>query len=234
MTGEQDHGIDDDQRDAGADGLVDLYGLLAYGELSASLRMSADASSADDIGVQEALARMAHTEFGHYELFAARLRELGHDPVSAMGPFVSAISLFHDRTTPRDWTEGLVKALVGDGIARDFTREIAANLGPEDQTFIETVLDDSRTDDAIVSLVTQQIAGEPTLGGRLALWGRRLVGEAVAQAQFVAAERDALTNLILGGQGAPGDGMDLAELGRMFVRLTDAHAQRMTRLGLAA
>ena len=56
-------------------------------------------------------------------------------------------------------------------------------------------------------------ASTPTrrLGGRLALWGRRLMGEALTQAQRVAAERDALTALLAGGVDRPG--LDLAALG---------------------
>ena len=70
------------------------------------------------------------------------------------------------------------------------------------------------------------------MAGRLALWGRRLVGEALSQAQRVAAERDALAALIIGGVDRPG--ADLAEIGRMLARLTDNHSRRMADLGLAA
>ena len=52
------------------------------------------------------------------------------------------------------------------------------------------------------------IAADPRVAGRLALWGRRLMGEALTQAQRVAAERDALAGLIVGGPG-----MDLAAAG---------------------
>ena len=72
------------------------------------------------------------------------------------------------------------------------------------------------------------IKADRTAGGRLALWGRRLVGEALSQAQRVAVERDALSALLVGG------GVDLAEVGRMFARLTDDHTTRMARLGLSA
>ncbi len=75
-------------------------------------------------------------------------------------------------------------------------------------------------------------AADPSVSGRLALWGRRLVGEALSQAQQVAAERDALTSLLVGGGSFPG--ADLAELARMFARLTDEHTVRMQRLGLTA
>jgi hypothetical protein len=69
-------------------------------------------------------------------------------------------------------------------------------------------------------------AADPAVAGRLALWARRLVGEALIQAQRVAVERDALTELLVGGSG------DLASMGRLLVRLTDGHTARMQALGL--
>jgi hypothetical protein len=86
--------------------------------------------------------------------------------------------------------------------------------------------------DFIVDRVRAAINADPRVGGRLALWGRRLVGEALSQAQRVAAERDALSTLLVGGVDRPGT--DLAEIGRMLARLTDNHARRMAALGLAA
>jgi len=81
-----------------------------------------------------------------------------------------------------------------------------------------------------VRTVIAAIEADPSVAGRLAPWARRLVGEAIAQSQYVAVERDALASLIVGGQ--TGGGWDLAELGRMLTRLTEAHARRMQRLGL--
>jgi hypothetical protein len=66
------------------------------------------------------------------------------------------------------------------------------------------------------------------VAGRLALWARRLVGEALGQAQRVAAEREALAGLLAGGEIS-----QLGEIGRMFAQLTDAHARRMAALGLS-
>ena len=59
-----------------------------------------------------------------------RLTELGVDPAEAMAPFVAALDAFHESTRPSTWLEGLVKAYVGDGLAADFYREIAAFLRP--------------------------------------------------------------------------------------------------------
>ena len=76
------------------------------------------------------------------------------------------------------------------------------------------------------------IDADPRVAGRLALWARRLVGEALSQAQRVAADRDGLTALLVGS--VPRRGADLAELVRMFGRITEAHTRRMQLLGLSA
>ena len=58
------------------------------------------------------------------------------------------------------------------------------------------------------------------------------MGEALTQAQRVAAERDALSALLAGGVDRPA--LDLAAIGRMFARITERHAERMGVLGLDA
>ena len=56
---------------------------------------------------------------------------------------------------------------------------------------------------------------------------------ALSQGQRVAADRDALVGLLVGSAGSA-PGTDLADMARMFVRLTDSHSRRMARLGLSA
>ncbi|MDQ2783240.1 MAG: ferritin-like domain-containing protein, partial [Actinomycetota bacterium] len=158
--------------------------------------------------------------------------QLGVDPEGAIAPFVDAVDHFHERTAPNDWLEGLVKAYVGDGIAQDFYREISAYVDEDTRDIVLSVLADLGRDAYIVTAVRGAIKADPKVAGRLALWGRRLVGEALTQAQRVGVERDALASLLVGAPGRPG--ADLAELGRMFARLTDEHTRRMGNLGLSA
>ena len=212
--------------------VVDLLGALAYGELTAFERLADDASFAPSISDKAALAAMAVAEYNHFALLTARLQELGTAPEEAMEPFVAALEAFHERTAPSDWLEGLVKAYVGDGIATDFYREVSAYLDPSSRDLVIEVLEDTGHSEFAVDRVRAAIAADPKLGGRLALWGRRLVGEALSQAQRVAAERDALASLLVGGVDRPG--ADLAEVGRMFARLTENHTRRMAALGLSA
>ena len=212
--------------------VVDLLGALAYGELTAFSRLAADAELAPSLADKAALARQAVTEFHHYQLLEERLRRLGADVRAAMQPFVAAVDAFHDRTRPSSWLEGLVKAYVGDGIATDFYREVAAYLDEDTRGLVHEVMQDMGQAEFAVRAVRAAIERDPSRAGRLALWGRRLVGEALSQAQRVAAERDALGALLI-GSGAR-SGADLAEIGRMFARLTDEHTRRMGRLGLSS
>ncbi len=212
--------------------VVDLLGAISYGELSAFDRLAEDARLAPGLPDRLAMAAMAAAEFGHVAALHERIAALGGDPIAAMSPFAEALDDFHDHTAPSDWLEGLVKAYVGDGLAADFYREIAAYLDPETRDVIIGSLQDSGHADFVVERVRAAIAEDPRVGGRLALWGRRLMGEALSQAQRVAAERDALTALLAGGVDRPG--LDLAALGRMFTRLTERHTERMTLLGLDA
>ncbi len=212
--------------------VVDLLGVLAMGELMAFERIAVDASLAPDIEDSIALGEMAVSEFRHFTALRDRLVSLGVDPVEAMAPFRRPLEDFHAHTAPSDWLEGLVKAYVGDGIAMDFYREISAYVDPETRELVAEVCDDLGHSAFIVDRVRAAIAEDPRIGGRLALWGRRLVGEALSQAQRVAAERDALSALLVGGVDLPG--ADLAEMGRMLARLTENHTRRMTALGLAA
>ncbi|MGH3648525.1 MAG: ferritin-like fold-containing protein [Micromonosporaceae bacterium] len=206
--------------------VVELLGVLAYGHLVAFDTMSADARLAPDLGRRAVLCEMAAAEIGHYGRLASRLRELGADPEQTMQPYVAAFEAYHRQTQPRDWLEGLVKAYVGESIADDFYREVAGFLASPDRELVLDVLHDTRYADFAVAEIRAAIAADPKVANRLALWARRLVGEALTQAQRVAAEQDALTLLVVEGSG------DLAGVGALIKRITSAHTTRMTAAGL--
>lgn len=212
--------------------IIDLLGGLAYSELSAFERLAEDAAQAPTLPDTAALAAMAAAEFGHFQRLRDRLASLGADPYEAMEPFHEPVDAFHAYTAPSDWLESLIKAYVGDGLAADFYREIATHLDVDTRTLILEVLDDTGHSTFAVEAVLRAIEENPKIAGRLALWARRLMGEALSQAQRVAANRDALTALLVGGVERPG--MDLAAVARMFVRLTETHTRRMETLGLQA
>ena len=140
---------------------------------------------------------MAVAEFSHFERIRDELQRLGTDPGQAMQPFTGPLEAFHVRTAPSDWLESLVKAYVGDGIAADFYRAVAEVLEPGPRALVLEVLADTGHAQFAVEHVRAAIAADPKVAGRLALWARRLVGEALGQAQRVAAQRPALACLLV-------------------------------------
>jgi hypothetical protein len=213
-------------------GVIELLGVLAYGEISACERIVDDARMAPDLPTRVEVSMMAAAEFAHFIKLRDQLLALDVDPYQAMEPFTETFENFHRRTSPSDYVEGLVKMYVGDGLAADFYVEVAAFLDPATRELVVETMSGTSHSDFVVEQIRAAIADDPRIGGRLALWGRRLMGEALSQAQTLVAERDALSAVIVGGGEAPG--MDLAAIGRMFTRITEAHTERMGRLGLDA
>jgi tRNA-(MS[2]IO[6]A)-hydroxylase (MiaE)-like len=213
---------DEDRKQA----VVDLLGVLAYAELTAFERLAGDASLAPTLADKAALGAMAAAEFGHFQVLHDRLASLGVDSTVAMDPFVGPLDAYHDSTPPADWLESLVKAYVGDGFAADFYRELAEFMDDSTKSLVADVLDDTGHAEFAVAHVRSATEADPAVAGRLALWGRRLVGEALVSAQRIAVDRDELARLIVGGVG------DLAAVGELLARLTQRHSERMEALGL--
>lgn len=214
-------------------GVVELLGLLCFGELSAVTELNSDAMRSPDLSTRVKIYTMAAAEWEHFVQLRDRLEELGEDPYAVMDSFSETFARFHRKTEPSDWLEGLIKAYVGDGLAADFYREIAAFLDEDTRKLVVATMSQTGNSEFVIAQVREAIVQDPKIAGRLALWGRRLMGEALSQAQMVVAERDELTSLVVGSADRPG-GFDLASIGRMFTRITEAHAERMAKLGLAA
>lgn len=204
--------------------VVDLLGLVAYGELLAFDRLAADARLAPDLRRRAALSEMAAAGITHYRWLTDRITALGATPEDAVAPYADALRAYHDSTEPKDWLEAVTKAYVGDAITDDFLREVADGLGGPERELVLDVLHDTRYVE-FAAEIRAGIAADPRVADRLSMWARRLLGEALSQAgRVAAADRGALTALIArrAGTDVPG----------LFRRLTEAHTARMTAAGL--
>lgn len=208
--------------------IIDLLGAIGYGEISACERLTEDAGRAPQLADKVALLGLASAQFAKVAPILDQLAALGVEPYEAMEPFRAPIDQFHEYTAPSDWWESLVKAYVGDNLVRDFYREFAVYLDPTTQALITSTLAEDRSE-FVVERVRAGIAADHTRAGRLALWGRRIMGEALTQTQRVAAERDALSDVLAGDVLAA---LDLATIADVFGRITQNHIRRMAALGL--
>jgi hypothetical protein len=211
-------------------GALELLGAVAYGELAAFDRLAEDARLAPELADRVEMTGMAATQYAHFRLAGDRIVELGGDVLAAMEPYRRPFEEFHALTRPRTWYEGLLKAYIGDGMAGDFYREVSDLADDRTRELVHEVLATEAYDDFVVQRVRAAIEADPDIAGRLALWGRRLVGEAMSQAQRVLAERPTLTDLLAGAV----EGNSLTEISRMTGRLVENHTARMARLGLSS
>jgi hypothetical protein len=208
-------------------GVNELFALLAYGEVAAFYRLTGEARMAPNLAGRINMASMAAAEMAHYELLRDELQRRGIDAVAAMTRYAPALENYHRLTTPSTWLEALVKTYVGDALAADFYLEIADVLPDDVSAVVRAVLAETGHSQFVVAEVRAAVTGSQRQRHRLALWSRRLLGEAITQAQFVLADRDELVDLVVSGT----DG--LGQLTQFFERLQHTHSTRMQELGLA-
>lgn len=207
-------------------GVNKLFALLAYGEIAAFYRLTDQARMAPDLIGRISMASMAAAEMGHYDLLRDALERRGVDVVSAMAEFASVLDIYHRLTTPSTWLEALVKTYVGDALAADFYLEIADGLPDEVADVVREALSETGHSQFVVAEVRRAVTSSARQRSRLALWSRRLLGEAITQAQYVLADHDELVDLVVSGTGG------LPQLAGFFERLQHTHDQRMRELGL--
>ncbi len=208
--------------------VTDLLGIVAYGELSGFERLSSDARFSPSLADRANLGRLAVQEFEHFERVGRFVAELGVTIDDAMAPFQSSIDAFHERTRPGDWYESLMKAYVIDAFSGDFYRSLADSLDPRTRRLISTI-DSGEGAAQLQRRLKEALADDPRLASRLALWGRRLVGEALTQAQRVGFEREYLAGLLFADEAN-----QTQHTTALFSQLTRNHSRRMSALGLTA
>jgi 1,2-phenylacetyl-CoA epoxidase catalytic subunit len=207
-------------------GVNELFSLLAYGEVAAFYRLTDEARMAPDLRGRINMARMAAAEMGHYDLVRDTLEARGVDALAAMARYAPALEQYHRLTLPSTWLEALVKTYVGDAMAADLYRAIAGSLPDEVADVVRAVLAETGHSQFVVAEVRSAVTASSRQRSRLALWSRRLLGEAITQAQYVMADHDELVDLVVVGGG-------LGQLTDFFDRLQRTHDERMRQLGLA-
>jgi hypothetical protein len=157
-----------------------------------------------------------------HEGLAAEMRGLGLDPVAAMDPFRLSLDEYQRRTGGGDWPEILVTCYLTTGFLTDFFTGLAAGLDPGLADRIALLLDVDRAEEVLENELRALIEHSPRLASRLALWGRRLIGDTMLVA------RSALLvdgDLVAGGA---------ERIEPAFNELIGAHTRRMDALGLTA
>ena len=221
-----------------------LLGLVGQLELIAFTRLAEDSSLAPALEQRLRLARFSAGAVGRLERIFDRIRELGGTPEDQIARFSNVMDDFDSRTPSSNWTERLLKAYVGYGVADDFCKAAAAGLDDATCALVNEVLDGASHADLVVADLAAASADDDALTSRLALWGRRMVGEALGVVQSLIQSNPGLGRLLTSAaaenaspaDASPADDDDAQAdaVARLFGRLTAEHTHRMARLGLTA
>jgi hypothetical protein len=212
---------------------VDLLGAVAYGALTAFTRLAADAALAPDLTGRAEMAALAAVEMAHVERVRAHLAARGVDLVTAMAPFAAVLDAFAARTASRDWGEALVGAYVGRTLAVDLVAATGAVVGDgaegDDEAAELLRGPDAEREaagesgfDAFAERAVAELLADERARAKLALWGRRLLGETLAAAAEALDEHPATSAALLGGTSR----------GAVFKALKSRHSRRLHALGL--
>ncbi|WP_454049560.1 ferritin-like fold-containing protein [Cellulomonas sp. Marseille-Q8402] len=229
---------------------VELLGLVAHLQHVAFNRLAEDARVAPSTAQQLELSRLAAAAVDRRDRVLARVVELGGDPELCLGAYARLLEDFDSRTQPSTWWERLLRSYVADGVSDDFCRIAASAVDDDSRALLLEVLDDADHANLAVGELEAAGADDAVLVSRLALWGRRLVGEALGVVQQAMSAHPGLGRLVTrrdteaaeavarsaAADAAPGTDAvdDPAAPAKLFGELTAEHTRRMSRLGLTA
>jgi hypothetical protein len=201
--------------------LLPYLGQAAYLQLEAFQTLSRVVGEVDDLSAKESIAAAAGFALSKHQGIAAEIRRRGDDPAEVMQAFADEIDGFTALTTGADWQETLLAVQVTNGLLDDFFIRLAVGLPGDVGPRIAQLLGSDGGQEGVMAVLRNAIGADPSLGSRLALWGRRLVGDTLLVARSA---------LHLSGNTAT----DEERIEPIFTELIAAHTRRMDALGLTA
>jgi hypothetical protein len=213
-------------------------GQLAYLQLSQFEILTNELKYSPNTRYQAELSEAAAKSFEKYRVIAKRIAQAGLDATDAMDPFVERIETFHSLTAPTDWHESIIKVYLVSGLLDDFYARLAVGLDVGARTEITRVLGDKTFEDFAKRVLLESISNDDQLASRMALYGRRLMGDVLLELRAVLSDRKLA--------GIP-ESKSLSEeqerevklaaytkLEPLITELIGAHSVRMDALGLTA
>lgn len=193
----------------------------AYFQLGIFECLALAMANAPGIHAKENLSAAAGRVLAKHHGLVAEMKRRGSDPGEEMAAFAPSFDHFRRATLGSDWAELLLWCFLTAGFLDDFFIRLAAGLPSDIGPRAAQILGEDEGTNVLVTELQAAIAVDPGLASRLALWGRRLVGDTllVARSAF----------------HATGDlASDELRIEPVFTELIAAHTRRMDALGLTA
>jgi hypothetical protein len=149
------------------------------------------------------------------------------DVLDAMAPFVARVDALLRSVGARDWPEALVATALGRGLVTDLQAEALEGLTGDEADLVREVIPDAGHG-AFVEARIREACADTGVHARLAMWGRRLLGEALAAVVAAFEAHPGLAAVVEGGTDA-----DTAARAAVLKRLKSQHNKRVSALGLS-
>lgn len=204
-----------------APAVIPFLGLVAYLKLELYTQASRAVVSAPSLEAKSVLAEVAAQALSKHQRFVDELRKRGEEPNTAMEPFTELIDRYLERIAADDWHQHVLSVYLVSGLFDGFFASIAGGVKDGFTGEAIELLTDNTSRDYLRDLLAEEIAHTPGLSDRLALWGRRLVGDTLLIARRVLALSEHRT-------------FKADEMEPVFTELIADHIRRMDGLGLTA
>ncbi|MHA7986147.1 ferritin-like fold-containing protein [Rathayibacter sp. CAU 1779] len=201
--------------------LLPYLGQVAYLQLQAFETLSRVVQEVPSLASKETIALAAGAALSKHQAVLAEIRRHDAAPDEVMAPFAQAIDGFQAVTIGRDWQETLLGVYVTDGLLSDFFIRLAQGIPGDVGPRAASLLGAQTGTEQIAGILIQEIEADATLGSRLAMWGRMLVGDTLLVARSA---------LRLSGN----ERSDEERIDPVFSEIIGAHTRRMDALGLTA
>jgi hypothetical protein len=215
-----------------------FLGQLAYLELSQFEILTNELKFSPTTSSKAELSEAAAKSFQKYRAIAKAISIQGFDATDAMDPHTERIETFHSRTNGIDWFETVVKVYLVGGLLEDFYRRLAVGLPDSVRDDVEKALKDSTFERFAKACLIDAMKDNPQLASRLALWGRRLMGDVLLELR-AAFDNRKLAGITKGKRLSLDDEREVnlaaySKLEPLISELIGAHSLRMDAIGLAA
>ncbi|UFS59920.1 ferritin-like fold-containing protein [Subtercola endophyticus] len=201
--------------------VIPYLGQAAYIQLSIFEALARTVMLAPTVAAKEVLGPASGFALEKHEKLVAELRRLVGESSVVMAQFAPAIEHYNDVVRGSDWYESLTSVYLTAGILDDFFVLLAAGIDGDVGPKVARIVSSPSGREGIETLLGDAISEDATLGSRLAVWGRRLVGDTLLVARSAIHHSGNVRT-------------DEQRIEPVFTELIANHSRRMDGLGLTA
>lgn len=202
-------------------------------QLTIAYLMQDDSLNAPTPEVRERQVEIAKKYKERAEDIEAMIVKGGASEMDLQAEIRDRLDLLIQRTEGLGWHEDLMRVYIVFGILEDSLQQVSKGLSPARRIKIETLMLDNSLQNFCHDELEKAIADNPEITGRLAMFGRMVVADALLEV------RDSVNLNEVLSEPLPADPTELAReqfkaLEPFTSDLISEHTLRMDRLGLTA